>query len=127
MDPNVAGYYLNTPPSPVIRNQPFVSPRNCQEALTAATVDQGNKKPSAAAAIIAECEELHIGERFNDLELSRLSNQVVRLADYKKQFMDGSSLLKSGESSRQRQGEYYGEEMDEEEEKSLGQILQEEI
>jgi hypothetical protein len=52
---------------------------------------------------------------------------VVRLADYKKRFMDGSSLLKSGESSRQRQGEYYGEEMDEEEEKSLGQILQEEI
>jgi len=125
MEQNVAGYYLNTPPSPVIRNQPFVSPRNCQETIT--TADQGAKKTSAAAAIIAECEELHIGERFNDLELSRLSNQVVRLADYKKRFMDGSSLLKSGESSRQRQGEYYGEEMDEEEEKSLGQILQEEI
>ena len=101
-----------------------MSPRNYEEALTAATADQGPKK-SAAAAIIAECEELHIGERFNDLELSRLSNQVVRLADYKKRFMDGSSLLKSGESSHDhhRQGEYYGEEMDEEEEKSLGQIL----
>ena len=49
----------------------------------------------------------------------------MRLADYKKRFMDGSSLLKSGESSHghHRQGEYYGEEMDEEEEKSLGQIL----
>ena len=104
-----------------------MSPRNYQEALTATTADQGTKK-SAAAAIIAECEELHIGERFNDLELSRLSNQVVRLADYKKRFMDGSSLLKSGESSHHGQAaEYYGEEMDEEEEKSLGQILQEEI
>ena len=40
--------------------------------------------------------------------------------------MDGSSLLKSGDSSHSRNGqaEYYGEEMDEEEEeKSLGQIL----
>ena len=49
----------------------------------------------------------------------------MRLADYKKRFMDGSSLLKSGESSQDHHGqvEYYGEEIDEEEEKSLGQIL----
>lgn len=55
------------------------------------------------------------------MNLSRLSNQVVRLADFKKQFMDGSSLLKSG-STPIHQDEYYAEDM-EEEDKSLGMIL----